>query len=108
MNKPYKITKAHLVVLQQKFKTDSAIAKDLHVTRWYIKYLRKRYGMSIVKASDSKVIRNSKILTLYENGAKATSLAEEFQLSLPAIYKILRRLKNDPDVRLGVSKTVGS
>ena len=86
-----KITKAQLVKLQKKHKTDAAIGELFGITRQAVHQMRKKYGI------DSSIInnpqRNAEIVEAYDSGESGTSLAKKFELSVSQTYRIINEAK---------------
>ena len=86
-----RITKAQLVRLQKKFKTDAKIGEQFGITRQAVHQLRKIYAIESVIAKNSE--RNEDIIELYENGTSGTDLAKKFKLSISQTYRIINESK---------------
>ncbi len=86
-----RITKAQLVRLQKKLKTDAKIGEQFGITRQAVHQLRKKYGIESVIAKNAE--RNAKIVKAYEAGASGTALAKKFKLSISQTYRIINESK---------------
>jgi Mor family transcriptional regulator len=86
-----RISKAQLIKLQKKMKTDAAIGEQFGITRQAVHQLRKKYGIdsSIV----DNPIRNSKIVKMYQGGTSGTALAKKFNLSVSQTYRVINESK---------------
>ena len=86
-----RISKAQLIKLQKKTKTDASIGKQFGITRQAVHQLRKKYGIdsSIV----DNPIRNSKIVKMYQSGTSGTALAKKFNLSVSQTYRVINESK---------------
>jgi uncharacterized protein (DUF433 family) len=82
-----KISKAELIRLQKKLKTDARIGEEFGITRQAIHQLRKKYGIDSRIAGNKE--RNSEIVKLREAGKSVESLAKKYDLSIPQTYKII-------------------
>ncbi len=82
-----KITKAQLIKLQKKLKTDAAIGEQFGITRQAVHQLRKKYGVESSIANNPE--RNAEIVELYESGTSGTALAKKFDLSVSQTYRII-------------------
>lgn len=86
-----KITKAKLIQLQKRLKTDDKIGKQFGITRQAVHQLRKKYGIESVIAKNAE--RNQKIVKAYKSGASGTTLAKKFKLSISQTYRIINEGK---------------
>jgi len=86
-----RITKAQLVRLQKKLKTDAKIGEQFKITRQAVHQLRKKYGIESVIAKNAE--RNEKIVKAYESGVSGTALAKKFKLSISQTYRIINESK---------------
>jgi Zn-dependent peptidase ImmA (M78 family) len=82
-----KITKAQFVALQKKYKMDSAIAKELGVSRQAIYQMRMKFGLESVKADHRN--RNAEIVKAYKSGIPGTAIAGKFKLSVSQTYRVI-------------------
>jgi uncharacterized protein (DUF433 family) len=82
-----KISKAELIRLQKKLKTDARSGEEFGITRQAIHQLRKKYGIDSRIAGNKE--RNSEIVKLREAGKSVESLAKKYDLSIPQTYKII-------------------
>ena len=87
-----KITKAKLIQLQKRLKTDAKIGKQFSITRQAVHQLRKKYGIDSVIAKNAE--RNEKIVKAYKAGKPGTVLAKKFKLSISQTYRIIESGKN--------------
>ena len=105
-----RITKAQLVKLQKKFKTDAKIGEQFGITRQAVHQLRKKYEIESVIAKNAE--RNQKIVESYESGASGTALAKKFKLSISQTYRIIneskKTTKKSSKESKGSSKSKGS
>lgn len=86
-----RITKAQLIRLQKRFKTDAKIGEQFGITRQAVHQLRKKYGIESVIAKNAE--RNEKIVEMYESGVSGTTLAKKFKLSISQTYRIINESK---------------
>lgn len=86
-----RISKAQLIKLQKKMKTDAAIGKQFDITRQAVHQLRKKYGIESSIADNP--IRNSKIVKMYQGGTSGTALAKKFNLSVSQTYRVINESK---------------
>lgn len=82
-----RIGKEQLIKLQQKYKTDEAIARLYGLTRQAIAQQRKRYGIGVSEEKHSE--RDQKIIDLRNKGISVMGIAAKFRLSTTHIYRIL-------------------
>jgi hypothetical protein len=82
-----RISKAQLIKLQKKFKTDAAIGEQFGITRQAVHQLRKKYEIESSLADNPQ--RNGDIVKAYEGGASGTALAKKFGLSISQTYRII-------------------
>ncbi len=82
-----KISKAELIRLQKKLKTDARIGDEFGITRQAVHQLRKKYGIESRIAGNKE--RNSEIVKLREAGKSVESLAKKYDLSIPQTYRII-------------------
>lgn len=82
-----RISKAQLLKLQKKLKTDAKIGEQFGITRQAIHQLRKKYGIESVIAKNAE--RNQKIVDAYNGGTSGTALAKKFKLSISQTYRII-------------------
>lgn len=83
-----KISKAELIRLQKKLKTDARIGEEFGITRQAIHQLRKKYGIKSRIAGNKE--RNSELVKLREAGKSVESLAKKYDLSIPQTYRIIK------------------
>jgi DNA invertase Pin-like site-specific DNA recombinase len=86
-----RISKAQLIKLQKKMKTDAAIGEQFGITRQAVHQLRKKYGIDSSIADNP--IRNSKIVKMYQGGTSGTALAKKFDLSVSQTYRVINESK---------------
>lgn len=86
-----RISKAQLIKLQKKMKTDAAIGEQFDITRQAVHQLRKKYGIESSIADNP--IRNSKIVKMYQGGTSGTVLAKKFDLSVSQTYRVINESK---------------
>ena len=86
-----RITKAQLIKLQKKLKTDAKIGEQYGISRQAVHQLRKKYGIESVIAKN--VERNQKIVKAYKSGVSGTTLAKKFKLSISQTYRIINEAK---------------
>ncbi len=86
-----RISKAQLIKLQKKLKTDAAIGEQFGITRQAVHQLRKKYGIESSLADNPK--RNAEIVSLYEKGVSGTALAKKYKLSISQTYRIINEIK---------------
>lgn len=82
-----KISKAELIRLQKKLKTDARIGEEFGITRQAIHQLRKKYGIESRIAGNKE--RNIELVKLREAGKSVESLAKKYDLSVPQTYRII-------------------
>jgi uncharacterized protein (DUF433 family) len=86
-----RISKAQLIKLQKKLKTDASIGEQYGITRQAVHQLRKKYGIDSSIADNP--IRNSKIVKMYKGGTSGTVLAKKFDLSISQTYRVINEAK---------------
>jgi hypothetical protein len=86
-----RMTKAQLIRLQKKYKTDVAIGKEFGITRQAIHQLRKKYGI------ESNLInnpgRNFDMYNMYKDGISVRKLQKHYNLSSSQTYRIINNQK---------------
>lgn len=82
-----RISKAQLIKLQKKFKTDAAIGEQFGITRQAVHQLRKKHGLDSSLAENP--VRNADIIDAYKAGSSGTALAKKFKLSISQTYRII-------------------
>ena len=82
-----RISKAELIRLQKKFKTDARIGEEFGITRQAVHQLRKKYGIESMIAKNDE--RNEKIIELYKDGKSGTTIAKKFGLSVSQTYRVI-------------------
>jgi len=86
-----RISKAQLIKLQKKLKTDAKIGEQYGISRQAVHQLRKKYGIESVIAKN--VERNQNIVKAYNAGTSGTALAKKFKLSISQTYRIINETK---------------
>jgi len=84
-------TKAQIISLQKKLKTDDKIGKHFGITRQAIHQLRKKYGIPSNIAKNKE--RNEKIVKAYKSGTSGTKIAKKFGLSISQTYRVINEGK---------------
>ncbi|MDG5813608.1 helix-turn-helix domain-containing protein [Chitinispirillales bacterium ANBcel5] len=87
-----KISKAQLIKLQKKYKTDKAIGELFGITRQAVHQMRKKYDIGPVE--DKYDSRNQEILKLYNEGMPGTKIAQKIKLSVSQTYRIISNASN--------------
>lgn len=82
-----RISKAQLVKLQKKFKTDAAIGEQFGITRQAVHQLRKKFELESSLIDNPE--RNAEIIAAYQKGASGTTIAKKFDLSISQTYRII-------------------
>lgn len=82
------VTKDELKKLQKTLKTDAAIGEKFGVTRQAIHQLRVKYEIKSSRSKNEE--RNEKIISLYKKGKTGTKIAEEMDLSLTQVYRVIK------------------
>jgi DNA-directed RNA polymerase specialized sigma subunit len=85
------VTKDELKKLQKTLKTDAAIAEKFGITRQAIHQLRVKYGIESDRNKNKE--RNEKIVGLYKKGKTGTKIAEDMDLSISQVYRIIKKKK---------------
>lgn len=83
-----RISKAELIRLQKKFKTDARIGEEFGITRQAVHQLRKKYGIESRTAGNPE--RNKEMVSMREAGHSVEAIAKKFKLSIPQTYRILK------------------
>jgi DNA invertase Pin-like site-specific DNA recombinase len=83
-----RISKAELVRLQKKFKTDARIGEEFGITRQAVHQLRKKYAIDSRTAANPD--RNKEMVEMREGGQSVEAIAKKFKLSIPQTYRILK------------------
>lgn len=83
-----KISKAELIKLQKKLKTDARIGEEFGITRQAVHQLRKKYGIDSSIAGNKE--RNNELVQQREAGKSVESLAKKYDLSIPQTYRIIK------------------
>jgi DNA invertase Pin-like site-specific DNA recombinase len=86
-----RISKAQLVKLQRKHRTDAKIGELFGITRQAVHQLRKKYAIDSSIADNPQ--RNAKIVKLYKGGTSGTALAKKFELSVSQTYRVINEAK---------------
>lgn len=86
---PPRISKPDLIKLQTLLITDGAIGGKLGLSTAAVQKIRKKYGVP-AKLIDNAT-RNNGIVSLYKKGMPGTAVAKQVSLSIPMVYKILRK-----------------
>lgn len=86
-----RISKAQLIKLQKKLKTDAKIGEQYGISRQAVHQLRKKYGIESVIAKN--VERNQNIVKAYSAGTSGTALAKKFKLSISQTYRIINETR---------------
>lgn len=100
-----RITKAELIKLQKKYKTDAAIGAQFGITRQAVHQLRKKYGIPSSIADNPK--RNAEIVKAYKSGVSGIELAKKYGLSISQTYRIINEStkgKNKPAAKKPAAK----
>jgi DNA invertase Pin-like site-specific DNA recombinase len=82
-----RISKAQLVKLQKKHRTDAKIGALYGITRQAVHQLRKKYSIDSSIADNPK--RNAAIVKMYKGGMSGTALAKKFKLSVSQTYRVI-------------------
>jgi Mor family transcriptional regulator len=83
-----RISKQDLIKLQKALKTDAKIGAKFGITRQAVHQLRKKYNIDSRTADNPA--RNKKIVALRKTGKGVEAIANQFDLSLPQTYRILK------------------
>ncbi|HON10846.1 MAG TPA: helix-turn-helix domain-containing protein [Chitinispirillaceae bacterium] len=83
-----RISKAELIRLQKKFKTDARIGEEFGITRQAVHQLRKKYGIESRTAGNPE--RNREMVSMRDSGHSVEAIAKKFKLSIPQTYRILK------------------
>lgn len=86
-----RVTKAQLIKLQKKYKTDEKIAKHLGITRQAVHQTRNWYGIPSNLAENPD--RNEKIIKAYNSGLSGVKIAKKIGLSFSQTYRIINESK---------------
>lgn len=86
-----RVTKAQLIKLQKKYKTDEKIAKHLGITRQAVHQTRNWYGIPSNLAENPE--RNEKIIKAYNSGLSGVKIAKKIGLSFSQTYRIINESK---------------
>ena len=101
-----RISKAELIRLQKKLKTDAAIGGQFGITRQAVHTMRKVYG--IPPRFPDYAGRNAEIIAFRKKGMLEPALAKKFHLSISQIFNIIRKVgvnKNKSAKKLPGKKT---
>jgi len=85
------VSKDELKKLQKTLKTDAAIGAKFGITRQAIHQLRVKYGIESDRNKNKE--RNEKIVSLYKKGKTGTKIAEEMDLSISQVHRIINKKK---------------
>jgi DNA invertase Pin-like site-specific DNA recombinase len=88
MLKMARISKAELIRLQKKFKTDARIGEEFGITRQAVHQLRKKYEIESRTAGNPE--RNKEMVEMRDAGHSVEAIAKKFKLSIPQTYRILK------------------
>ena len=86
-----KASKAQIISLQKKLKTDQKIGEKFGITRQAIHQLRKKYGIPSNIAKNKE--RNEKMVKAYKSGMSGTRIAKKFGLSISQAYRVINEGK---------------
>jgi hypothetical protein len=90
----FPITQGQMVLLQDKYHTDSKIAKQLNITVSRVCQIRKKYGISLYSINKENKSRNRFInIDFKEAGMSKKELSVKYKLSLMTITRILKSFK---------------
>lgn len=94
----FKFSRDQFLIMQNKYKSDSAIAQYLNVSRQYIHALRKSYGISAIKSNDIKVERNKSIIKSLSIGKTIQEIAKDVNLSSMTVWRISNNFKKESEI----------
>ena len=80
-----------LISLQEKYKTDQAIASTFGISRQAIHQMRKKFSLQSVRNKNAE--RNEKIIKAYKQGISGPTIAHVQGISVSQTYRIINRLK---------------
>jgi DNA invertase Pin-like site-specific DNA recombinase len=83
-----RISKAELIRLQKKFRTDARIGEEFGITRQAVHQLRKKYEIESRTAGNPD--RNKEMVEMRESGQSVEAIAKKIKLSIPQTYRILK------------------
>jgi hypothetical protein len=90
-----RITKAQLIRLQKRLKTDVAIGKEFGITRQAIHQLRKKYDIKSNLIDNPQ--RNIDMYNMYKEGISITKLQKHYKLSSSQTYRIINIHKKEEE-----------
>lgn len=82
-----RITKAQLIRLQKRFKTDAAIGDEFGITRQAVHQIRKKYGIESSLINNPQ--RNKIISQKFNEGTPVRILAKLHKISISQLYRII-------------------
>ena len=85
--KPPRISKANLIKLQQKLRTNKAIANELNISSSTVSVIRIKYGIPAIIRDNT--VRNNSIVALYKKGLSGPAISNKFHLSISQTYNII-------------------
>jgi len=88
-----RITKAQLIRLQKKFKTDAAIGREFGITRQAVHQLRKKYDIQSNLIKNPQ--RNEDLYNMYKEGISVKKLQKHYKLSCSQTYRIINIHKKE-------------
>lgn len=97
-----RISKAELIRLQKKFKTDARIGEEFGITRQAVHQLRKKYQIESRTAGNPE--RNQEMVNLRNSGQSVESIAKKYKLSIPQTYRILKETSGEASKKKSTKK----
>ena len=88
-----RITKAQLIRLQKKLKTDAAIGREFGITRQAVHQLRKKYDIKSNLVNNPQ--RNIDLYNMYKEGISVKKLQKQYKLSCSQTYRIINIHKEE-------------
>lgn len=88
-----RITKAQLIRLQKKLKTDAAIGREFGITRQAVHQLRKKYEIQSNLINNPQ--RNEDLYNMYKDGISVKKLQRQYKLSSSQTYRIINIHKKE-------------
>ncbi|MBL8029372.1 MAG: helix-turn-helix domain-containing protein [Fibrobacteres bacterium] len=82
-----RISKVELIKLQKTLKTDAAIGEKFGISRQAVHQMRQKYGIDYNKGKNKE--RNEKIAALYKKGVAGTEIADQLDVSISQVYRII-------------------
>ena len=82
-----RISKVELIKLQKTLKTDAAIGEKFGISRQAVHQLRQKYELDYNKGKNKE--RNEKIAALYKKGVAGTEIANQLDVSISQVYRII-------------------